>query len=72
LKKGYAHSLSDLDNDFIPDLVYTVNLNKDKTAYEQWSIRNKAQYEFDNSYDAPDALVYGQSLFADFGNYLIV
>ncbi len=66
---GYANSLTDLDNDFRPDLLLNVQLATNKLGYEEWTMNNHSEYQFSRDYSAPDNVaVYGQSLFADFGN----
>ena len=68
---GYAHSITDLDDDFTPDLVYNAKSpDSDKMIFEEWKIdtatRAKLYKQF-GSYDAPENIkFYGQSLFADF------
>ena len=66
---GYAHSLTDLNNDFIPDFTLAVKRLMDKVVFEQWIMDSTSSvlYTQGATYDAPDLAVYGQSIFADYG-----
>jgi hypothetical protein len=68
---GYAHSITDLDDDFTPDLVYNAKSPaSEKMIFEQWKIDTGSGakvYKYFAEYDAPENIkFYGQSLFADF------
>ena len=70
LFKGYAHSITDLDQDFNKDVVLTTRASDgDPSMYfEVLQINaNTNQYEKRMEYAAPVAAHYGQSVFADFG-----
>ncbi len=67
---GYAHSLTDLNNDFIPDFTLTVQKVGQNVYFKQWimSSTNNPLYNESSIYPAPDGLVVcGQSVFADYG-----
>lgn len=71
LYPGYAHSLTDFNNDFTPDMLLVSKPPKsDKLVYEKWmldTLNLKREYEFQGKYDAPPNMKhYGQSLYADF------
>lgn len=74
LYPGYASSLTDLNNDFTPDLVMTTKDGHDGSmVFEEWVMDTNTanrDYEFYKSYGVPggsDQMAhYGQSLFADF------
>jgi hypothetical protein len=69
LYNGFAHSIADVDNNLMQDLVLTVKSANDETPiYEVWSLHSSNDYSMIDSYNAPPGLAfYGQSLFADFG-----
>lgn len=72
LYTGYAHSIADINNDFVPDLIITTKSSDDSNKIQfQALIINpfSNQYETNDSYSysVPDSsYLYGQSLFADF------
>ena len=69
---GFAHSVTDLNGDFTPDLMLVTKSNaKGSILFQNWLMNSmKKTYELAVSYGAPsDSHLYGQSLFADFGAY---
>ena len=71
---GYAHSLSDLNNDFIPDFTLTVQKVGDTVWFKQFiqSGMNSPLYNDSIVYESPgDLKVYGQSVFADYGKQIL-
>jgi hypothetical protein len=65
---GYAHSITDINDDFQSDLILTTN-EDNKIVFKVLSLDVFGkQYALNESYNAPEnCAIYGQSLFADFG-----
>jgi integrin alpha FG-GAP repeat containing protein 1 len=69
LAVGYAHSVVDMNNDMMPDLMLTAD-SGGALQFELWTKdRFDLQYSLESVYDSPikdSKVIYGQSLFADF------
>jgi hypothetical protein len=66
---GYAHSIADMNDDFISDLIVTTKTSSGSIRYQILTMDLTAnQYKIIDQYSPPsDNFIYGQSLFADFG-----
>lgn len=70
---GYAHSIADMNDDFIPDLIICAKSPTGKVQFQISTINQSNQYQFLEIYPVPDdSFYYGQSLFADFGNFILL
>jgi hypothetical protein len=69
LYDGYAHSIADMNKDFIPDLILTTKVGKQLIQFKVLTIDYASnQYVLYENYVVPDdSFIYGQSLIADFG-----
>lgn len=69
IKVGYSHAIADMNNDYIADLIVTVKSPSEGIKYQVLEIDLvKNQYKLLEEYVTPnDSFIYGQSLFADFG-----
>lgn len=65
---GYAHSIADMNDDFISDLIVTTKTSSGSIRYQILTMDLTAnQYKIIDQYSPPsDNFIYGQSLFADF------
>lgn len=65
---GYSHSIADMNDDFVADLIVTVKKNN-AIRYQLLEVdQSTSQYKIFDEYATPnDNFFYGQSLFADFG-----
>lgn len=69
LFNGYASSITDVNNDYKPDLVLTSN-NANTAVFEVWETASNPTdlFSLTDEYSVPDpSFIYGQSIFADFG-----
>lgn len=71
LFEGFAQTVADMNGDFKQDLILVTHNNNQvdnlRPHFQVWTIYGDAKYYLINRYDPPvEAVVFGQSLFADF------
>lgn len=69
LLNGYASSITDVNNDYKPDLVLTSD-SSGTAMFEIWETVSDQSglFSLSGEYSVPDkSYIYGQSIFADFG-----
>ena len=69
LMSGYAQTVADMNNDYQQDLILVTDTNnKNVPHFEIFTIGQNNYYSLLEKYAPPEeAVVFGQSLFADFG-----